>query len=55
MTRIYGFIDMNLESIDRDQRMQGGKADDPVIDSDMRDWNRHGVGDNTKREVILEV
>ena len=51
----YGFIDMNLESIDRDQRMQGGKADDPVIDSDMRDWNRQGVGDSTKREVILEV
>jgi len=46
----YGFIDMNFENIDRDQRMQGrGKTNDPVIGSDMRDWNMHGVGDSTER------
>ena len=52
----YGFIDMNLENIDRDQRMQGrGKTNDPVIDGDMGYGNRQGIGDSTKREVILEV
>ena len=45
----YGFIDMNFESIDRDQRMQGrGKTNDPVIGSDMRDWNMQGVGGSTE-------
>ena len=52
----YGFINMNLENIDRDQRVQErGKANDPVIDGDMGYGNRQGVGDSTKREVILEV
>jgi len=50
------FICMGFENIDRDQGMEGrGKTDYPVIDSDMRDGDRQGVGDSAKRKVILEV
>jgi len=42
--------------VDRGQRMQErGKANDPVIDSGMRDGNRQGIGDSAEREVTLEV
>ena len=36
-----GFICMDFEKVDRDQRIQGrGKTDDPMIDGDMRYWDR---------------
>jgi len=50
----YGFINMNLENIGRDQRVQGGgKANDPVIVT----WDTGTCMElaTAWREVILEV